>query len=128
MPVCDGCILSYVDRKLAYCAVGPIAIVRLYSSVYVCGAVSLVVKGRQFWNYSRSKGRQLQKTYSGVKAEASHKNVDSRHDWDLSGVESCDAVSLGESFPTFRRNAVPSSSRITASRLRTRCLCFNLYG
>jgi hypothetical protein len=53
----------------------------------------------------RSKEVQaVAKTCIGVTAEPSHKNIDSRHDGNLSGLQSCDAVSLGEWFPKCRRN------------------------
>lgn len=39
-----------------------------------------------------------------VRAEPSHKNVDSRHDGNLSGFQSFDAVLLREWFPKCRRN------------------------
>jgi len=57
----------------------------------------------------------------GVTAEPSHKNVDSRHNGNLSGFQSCDAVLLREWFPKCRRNAVPSS-RITAAEFRTKLM------
>jgi hypothetical protein len=75
----------------------------------------------------RSKEVQaVAKTCIGVTAEPSHKNVDSRHDGNLSGLQSCGVVSLGEWFPKCRRNVVPSSSRITAAEFRTK-LMFLIY-
>jgi len=57
LAVYDGPIRSCVGRKLTYCAVNKVAEL----SLCVCGAVSLFVKGRKFWNYDRRKGRQLQR-------------------------------------------------------------------
>lgn len=62
----------------------------------------------------------------GVTAEPSHKNVDSMHDGNLSGLQSCNALSLGEWFPKCRRTVAPSCSRITAADLRTK-LMFLIY-
>lgn len=71
----------------------------------------------------RSKKMQaVAKTCIGVTSETSHKNVDSRHDGNLSGLQSCDAVSLGEWFPKWQGNVVPSSSRITDAYFRTKIM------
>jgi hypothetical protein len=57
-----------------------------------------------------------------VTSEPSHKNVDCRYDGNLSGLQSCDAVSLGKWFPKCRRNVVPSSLRITGADVRTKLM------
>lgn len=99
-----------------------VSIIRLQNSVYACVEQLVFCEGKAILELRSKEVQAVAKTCIGMTAEPLHKNVDSRRDGNLSGLRSCDAVSLGEWFSKCRRYVVPSSSRITAADFRTKVM------